>query len=860
MAAQACRQLSRVTLAWLWLLISSARPLMDICDSNCGWGGYIVNSWRARVQKSLMELPRRTVLICDRMSGIELVSELLGTPNLPALPVWIEKSCDVRDFVERILAIANERLGVSLATSATPLQEVMSLLRDYQKHVGPIYLILGWAEDCIQYASELLDAIIDGSSVLVVTTGGEQVSLRALHELMGYSIIDGAFLRMTQLEASIEMNGILPESTARRLRKQVSGNFVSYQLAALAYLDDSKGESHLQGRSWDSNLPPAVIIDGLIHRGLWSAAFDFVCRFAVDELPTILDKAGDRFFNMGEHGYLFRRLSLLPEAIRYDPSVAFWYFAAASAIGKQWLLFPSIRTILSREEAPNLRAVVAMSRPGLNTLEETARAMAMSENPVTMRAHGFALGLAGEYDTPIMLFNDAIKMANANGNDHLAIAAGLDIAQLQVRRGRFSDAIGWATWALTDLERRDVRDRMRRISALATLAYVELLVGDVNTAKQYISDVHLNSDEARVPGMEAALTTLGDIYVVEGDYESAERMYRTHYDRAPIDVSATASLDFVVLELARGRLNVAEKYADYAMALSTTSSSYEQAIGRLARGMVQVDRDGVKAEALLREAIERLRGLDVAVPMMQAIIWLAIALMRQGDAVAASRVLLQEAALLDQLSSSGWLLLGARHKRLGEVQTLFRQSRSSAQIKFLKTSYIRLDNERIDLPVKQAEIIALLALYPDGLSAERLDDLQFGRGGDSNRTKVAVSRLRKEIPISTAPYRLTVPFKADFIEASKLLDAGQWQKALNLYTGPLLPLSESPTIVEHRAFLEESFRQTALSAKDSDALIQLGTVLDDDLEIWLAAKAHLPPGDYRGPAIAARIRRIKAGW
>ncbi len=360
--------------------------------------------------------------------------------------------------------------------------------------------------------------------------------------------------------------------------------------------------------------------------------------------------------------------------------------------------------------------------------------------------------------------------------------------------------------------------------------------------------------------MEAVLTTLGDVHVIEGEYELAEKMYRTHSNSAPIDVSATVSLDLVMLELARGHFDIASRYADYAMVLSVTASPYEQAVGRLAKGMVQVHHGSAESEALLTEALESFRELDCAVPMTQAAIWLALTFLCRGDTDSASGVLIANMGLLEQLSPSGWTLLGARHKKLKEIQTLFRQCRSSAQIKMLQACHIRVDDERMELTVKQGEIVALLALHPAGLTCERLHDLQCGGIGESNTTKVAVSRLRKELPVSTSPYRLTVPFKADFIEVSRLLDAGELQKALNLYTGAFLPQSDAPAIVEHRQYLEESLRQAALDSKDSDALIQLGTVLDDDLEIWLAARAHLPPGDYRGSAISARIRRIKAGW
>ncbi len=817
----------------------------------------MISGWRVRISEELKRLPKRSALICSRFSGIDALSEVVYLPELPVLSLWIESAVSDDEFNRLLLRSFERALGVTALDSEMDLLATLDALSEYQARVGPFYLVCGWVEACGRQISQLLASLRNESHVLMVAE-----SMDALVDLsLQLEVVDGTFMTMTLEEALLEFQGVVDPSEIAAIHEGSNGEFTKIQMLVLqAGIMETDSSIAGPAGGWRSRLTPKNAIDGLVKRGMWAQAFDLVCQHEAERLPTIIDSAGHALFNRGLHGYLFRRISGLPPALLEEPKIAYWQFAAASAIGAQWTLMPRVNRILASNEAPELRAVVSMARPGNNMLEETSRALSKLTAPVTLRAHGLCLAMAGEIDMPQVMYRECMRMADAEGMHHLLIASIMDIAYLELLRGNYQESIEWGQKALTEMAQRNVSDDMRRLSIVAAIAFGKVLAGDLDGGRDLLSGLRPGRDHIHVPGIEALASTIGDVALLDGNFSEAEEMYKYVLESAPIEVVGSTTLGLIALEICRGDSDAAQRYGMHAFSISKGASDHEQGAGELALGMALAKANPGKAESHLERAYSALRPNAYAWLIAQSAIWLAMVRISKGEVEKAATVLAESAAYLEPLGLSGWRLLSANYEGYARLQTLFRQSRSSAQIKFLKTSYIRLDNERIDLPVKQAEIIALLALYPDGLSAERLDDLQFGSGGDSNRTKVAVSRLRKEIPISTAPYRLTVPFKADFIEASKLLEAGQLQKALNLYTGPLLPLSESPTIVEHRAFLEESFRQTALSAKDSDALIQLGTVLDDDLEIWLAAKAHLPPGDYRGPAIAARIRRIKAGW
>ena len=71
-----------------------------------------------------------------------------------------------------------------------------------------------------------------------------------------------------------------------------------------------------------------------------------------------------------------------------------------------------------------------------------------------------------------------------------------------------------------------------------------------------------------------------------------------------------------------------------------------------------------------------------------------------------------------------------------------------------------LDGRRLLLNRRQTEILALLAMNPDGVSLERLHALVYGDQGVTLSTlKAEVSHLRSALggQLTSRPYRLTMP-------------------------------------------------------------------------------------------------------
>ena len=161
------------------------------------------------------------------------------------------------------------------------------------------------------------------------------------------------------------------------------------------------------------------------------------------------------------------------------------------------------------------------------------------------------------------------------------------------------------------------------------------------------------------------------------------------------------------------------------------------------------------------------------------------------------------------------------------------------------------------MTLRPAELLAALALHPDGLTAERLAMLLYGDDGNPTTVRGEVLRLRSLIGadvLRTRPYRLDATVDTDFGTVRRALRPGKPAEALRACAGPLLPRSDAPEIREERDALVAGLRRAVLAADETDLLADYAShpLGRDDLEVHerlLVRMAHArpPPPALRGP-------------
>jgi GAF domain-containing protein len=169
-----------------------------------------------------------------------------------------------------------------------------------------------------------------------------------------------------------------------------------------------------------------------------------------------------------------------------------------------------------------------------------------------------------------------------------------------------------------------------------------------------------------------------------------------------------------------------------------------------------------------------------------------------------------------------------------------------------------LDGRRIPLSLRHAELLALMALHPRGLTCEQSSFHLYGDAGNPATVRAEIHRLRGQLGdvVLAKPYRLDCDVDADFLSVRRLLGAGDVAGAVRLYAGPLLPRSESAAIKAERDDLGTQLRRQLLHRGDLDDLWTYAQTGEDDLEILGRLAAALPPGDPR--RVTAQLREHRA--
>jgi len=164
----------------------------------------------------------------------------------------------------------------------------------------------------------------------------------------------------------------------------------------------------------------------------------------------------------------------------------------------------------------------------------------------------------------------------------------------------------------------------------------------------------------------------------------------------------------------------------------------------------------------------------------------------------------------------------------------------------------RLDGARLLLNRRQTEILALLALHPQGLTSEQLHALLYGDKSVTLSTlKAEVSHLRSALggQLASRPYRLTLPVRTDVDRVLELLRRGQVAAAVEAYGGDLLPGTNSPALTELGEFVAVAVRESLLGDPQPAAVLRYTSLAPYDTEVVEVALAALGGAPHPAKAL-----------
>ncbi|MCT9819484.1 GAF domain-containing protein [Microbacterium sp. W1N] len=171
-----------------------------------------------------------------------------------------------------------------------------------------------------------------------------------------------------------------------------------------------------------------------------------------------------------------------------------------------------------------------------------------------------------------------------------------------------------------------------------------------------------------------------------------------------------------------------------------------------------------------------------------------------------------------------------------------------------------------ELSARHAEILLMLAVHRQGVSAEQLATLVYGEPVvDTLRPELVRLRrvLEKTAPAlvpASRPYRLTTELETDAHQLLSLLGRGAHRVALAAYRGPVLPDSTAPGVEEFRSTVSSTLRDALVAEASVDVLLAYADTADgaDDDDVLRLALSLLPARSPKRAALVARVERLDA--
>jgi transcriptional regulator of acetoin/glycerol metabolism len=180
-------------------------------------------------------------------------------------------------------------------------------------------------------------------------------------------------------------------------------------------------------------------------------------------------------------------------------------------------------------------------------------------------------------------------------------------------------------------------------------------------------------------------------------------------------------------------------------------------------------------------------------------------------------------------------------------------------MRLLGTAETWLDGQRLLLNRRQTEVLALLAIHPEGLSLEHLHALVYGDQAVTLSTlKAEVSHLRAALggQLASRPYRLMMPAATDVDLVLALLRGGRVAAAVDAYGGDLLPGTNSPALTELAEYVAVAVREALLADPQPDAVVRYSDLAPYDTEVVEVCLARLAGTPH--PAVPLLKGRLAA--
>lgn len=607
-------------------------------------------------------------------------------------------------------------------------------------------------------------------------------------------------------------------------------------------------------------------LEQYIARSDWLSALNLLTTRLTGLLVARLEPVAEGLQVRGQHARLHDALAALPPELRGHPRVLRWRLSSAIEGWRHQELLVEAEAALASGDGvgdPELRAYFALA---LYHCGDNARALEEIAKALEGRRSALTLALAGQvYQSanPVAAkgyLNQALRKAEREGRPLLQARAALHLSQVSFQAWEPRASQHWAEWAVRVMAEHGVHNAPLRLEAVNMLVTARLVQGDTaGLESQLAQEAHWLAEAN--PRLHNVLDwTRAELLHLEGRVGEALEVMAALWGRLrQRESQAMFGVTYVQLLLEAGKADQAKQVAERIITFNDGSDPHYRSEARLAyliwRGVAQ-------PAAVTSELGALADWFEVAGDGYNALIarlHLARCLTAAGRRGEAEALLLRLEPVALRYGRGLRALVGP-HRLFEEIFARFQAQEEALRLEFLGGNRASLYGVPLPLRQRHADILAALALRPEGLTVEQVAEAIYGDPARAPSARTEVKRAKRVVPIAGGPLRIQVEFRADFLEVRRRLRQGDLRGALAHYKGALLPESVAPLIEEERLVLEEMLRSAALSSQDAEALLLAAELLGEDLEVWERAVEALPGIDPRRALAETRRRQIVRDW
>ncbi len=274
----------------------------------------------------------------------------------------------------------------------------------------------------------------------------------------------------------------------------------------------------------------SITLSNLKAIGRWPEALELAIKTNPEEVESILSKAGNSYLIRGEYQKLHDLLAGLEASYQNQPETLFWLFRTAFRIRNEHTYLNQVKQLLSKEIAPNLRALYATHFiKDASKLIEIRRAKKDDSNFFIRHHYALAL-LKDNPEKAIAELEDLCSSATAEGHSFDYLQALDLLGYSYAQQGRFKKTTACFKKAHAIFARESQFDWQLYLSSCNNYLQNQIIINEFDNDASLVDSLFRNQKQLLGYLEFDVRATLGDYWLSKGDLSKAFDQHKQNFE------------------------------------------------------------------------------------------------------------------------------------------------------------------------------------------------------------------------------------------------------------------------------------------------------------------------------------------